>query len=280
MTAIRSVLKGYEPNIEQRQTINEQYEKQVVLAVNAFEEKNPLKQKNYTGYREVTFFPSSSYGEQRFEVPKLKEALKQASVDFRGWPFIFVSRDPKDLYVIQDGIESLVSFPDFNSNDRTDFWRIYTSGLFYHRSLMWEEFQDRKQTGVVDINYVLSGKHKGPTMDFVALTYYVAEAVNALTLLYTAMDMTEEPITAIFKIKGTEGRILTSYAPGRFLSMPYIARIPEIVEERTYSLNEWKAGIIDLSIDVIKAIFLKFNWENPSISVFKEDIEKLFSRRL
>lgn len=280
LTAIRSVLKGYEPNIEQRQTINEQYEKQIVFAVNAFEEKNPLKQKNYTGYREVTFFPSSSYGEQRFEVQKLKEALKQASVDFRGWPFIFVSRDPKDLYVIQDGIESLVSFPDFNSNDRADFWRIYTSGLFYHKSLMWEESQYRKQTGVIDIKYVLSKKHKGPTMDFIALTYHVAEAINALTLLYTALDMTEEPITAIFKVKGTEDRMLTSYAPGRFLSMPYIARIPEIVEERTYSLNEWKAGIIDLSIDVIKAICLKFNWENPSVSVFREDIEKLFGRRL
>ena len=140
---------------------------------------------------------------------------------------------------------------------------------------MWEESQDRKQTGVIDMNYVLSKKHKVQQWIFIALTYFVAEAVNALTLLYTAMDMTEEPITAIFKIKGAEDRMLTSYAPGRSLSMPYIAKIPEIIEERTYSLNEWKAGIIDLSIDVIKAICLKFNWENPSIYVFREDIEKL-----
>jgi len=257
--------------------INEQYEKQIVSAIKAFEEKNPLKQKNYTGYREVTFFPSSSFSEKRFELIRLKDALKQASVDFTGWPFIFIGHARKDLYMIQDGIESLVSFPDFAGNDRIDFWRLYTSGLFYHKTLMWEESKDRERTKAIDLNYVLSTAHKGSTMDFVSSTYYVAEAVNALTLLYNALGLDDEPVTARFRILGTDNRLLTSYE--RHLSMPYIAKIPEIIEERTYNLNEWKAGVTDLSIDIIKAIFLKFNWENPPISVFKGDIEKLFSRK-
>jgi len=279
LTAIRSIIKGYEPDKDQNQTINEQYTNQISFAITAFEEKKPLKEKNYIGYREVTFYPVSSFDNKRFEIPKLKGAIKQASINFKGWPFVFVSGDQKELYVIQDGIESLVTFTDFNGNDRIDFWRLYTSGLFYHRSLMWEESDDRKRRPkMIDLNYVHSKEHKGPTMDFVALTFYVAEAVNSLVLLYTALGMDEEPITARFRVTGTDNRLLTSSDTSRELSMVYIAKIPEIVEEKTYSLNEWKAGIVDLSVDVIKSICIKFNWDNPSVSVFRKDIEKLFSR--
>ena len=137
---------GYEPDKDRNQTINDQYTSQISHAIKTFEDKNPVKEKNYIGYREVTFQPMSSFDNKRFEIPKLKEAIKQASVNFKGWPFVFVSGDPKELYVIQDGIESLVTFSDFNANDRVDFWRLYTSGLFYYRTLMWEESQDRKQT--------------------------------------------------------------------------------------------------------------------------------------
>ncbi len=281
LSAIRSILKGHDFTKEQKETLQQEYEKQISTAVNAFEGRNPLKGKNYTGYREVTFFSPTSFDAKRYEIPKLKEALKKASVDFRGWPFIFVSRDSKDLYVIQDGIESLVEFPDFKGNDRIDFWRIYTSGLFYHRCLMWEESQDRKRRpATIDISYVNSKEYKGSTMDFVALTFYVAEAVNSLTLLYTALEIVDEPITARFRLLGADDRMLTTSDTGRHLSMAYISRVPEIIEERTFSLNEWKAGVIDLSIDIIRCICLKFNWENPSTSVFKIDIERLFNRTL
>lgn len=67
--------------------------------------------------------------------------------------------------------------------------------------------------------------------------------------------MNGEPIKARFRITGTYNRMLTSH----YLSMAYIAKIQEIVEERTYRLNEWKAGIVDLSVDGIKSICLKFN---------------------
>lgn len=281
LTAIRSIIKGYEPDKDQNKTINEQYTNQISHAIKTFENKNPLKEKNYIGYREVTFYPMSSFDDKRFGIPKLKEALKQASVNFKGWPFVFVSSDSKELYFIQDGIESLVAFTDFNSNDRMDFWRLYSSGLFYHRTLMWEESQDRKKRPkMIDINYIHSKEHKGSTIDFIALTFYIAEAINSLTLLYSALGMNEEPITTRFRVTGTDNRMLTSSDTSRKLSMDYIARIPEIVEERTFSLNEWKAGIVDLSVDVIKSICLKFNWDNPSVSVFRKDIEKLFSRKL
>lgn len=255
LTAIRSIIKGHELDKDLSQTINEQYTDQISHAIKSFEDKNILKEKNYIGYREVTFYPMSLFDDKRFEISKLKDALKQASVNFRGWPFVFVSGDPKELYVIQDGIESLIAFPDFNGNDRIDFWRLYTSGLFYHRSLMWEESDDRKRRPkMIDLNYVHSKKHKGSTMDFIALTFYVAEAVNSLVLLYTALGMDEGLITARFRVTGTDNRLLVSYDTSRELSMAYIAMIPEIVEERTYSLNEWKAGIVDLSVDVIKSI--------------------------
>jgi hypothetical protein len=280
LTAFRSILKGYEPDKDQSQTINEQYTSQISLAIKEFEGKNPLKEKNYIGYREIAFCPVSSFDDKRFEIPQLKEAIKKSSVNFKGWPFIFVSRDPKELYAIQNGIESLVTFTDSNNNDRIDFWRLYTSGLFYYRTLMWEESQDRKRTKTTDINYQHSEEYKGSTMDFLALTFYVAEAINSLTILYSALGLNEEPITTKFRVTGTDNRMLTSYNTSRELSMAYIARIPEIVEERTYSLNEWEAGIVDLSIDIIKSICLKFNWDNPSVSVFRKDIEKLFSRKL
>ncbi len=282
LTAIRSIIKGYEPERDQNQIIKERYSKQIVSSIKSFEDKNPLKEKNYIGYREVTFQPFSLFDDKRFEILRLKDALKQASIDFRGWPFIFVSHDPKDLYLIQDGVESLVAFPDFVGNDRIDFWCLYTSGLFYHRSLMWEESKDRKRTEAIDVNYILSKKYKGPTMDFIALEFYIAEAINSLVLLYTALDLTDEPITARFRILGSLDRLLTTYDTRRMWFddvHPYISRIPEIIEERTYNLNEWKAGIVNLSIDIIKAVCLKFNWDNPSTMVFKEDIEKLFSRK-
>jgi len=228
---------------------------------------NPYEEKNYSGYREVAFYPTR-FEANRFTLDELRAATKRASIDFRGWPFLFVSRELDETYTIQDGLESLVAFPDFNGNDRVDFWRLLQSGFFYQRVLMWEESWQRKQGQPL-------------AMDIGAMAMYAAEAIHCLTKLYEELLDDTEQVRFSLRVLGTQGRRLDSVHSGRDpLLGAYISKLPEIRFDRVLPLAEWRAAIIDHAIQSSKEVFSRFNWEQPNLAAAREIIQKMFARRL
>ena len=228
---------------------------------------NPYQEKNYSGYREAAFYPTR-FEPSRFTLDELRAAAKRASVDFRGWPFLFLSRESDETYAIQDGFESLVAFPDFSGNDRVDFWRVQQSGFFYQRVLMWEESCQRKQG-------------QPPAMDIGAMAMYAAEAIYCLTKLYEGLLDDTEPVRFCLRVIGTKDRQLKTFDPGRGpLSRAYISKMPEIRFDRVLPLVEWRAAIVENAVAICKEVFLRFNWEQPNLGATREIIQKMFARRL
>ncbi|MFQ5903444.1 MAG: helix-turn-helix domain-containing protein [Candidatus Binatia bacterium] len=228
---------------------------------------NPYKEKNYSGYREAAFYPAR-FEPNRFTLDELRAAAKRASVDFRGWPFLFLSRESNETYAIQDGLESLVAFPDFNNNDRVDFWRLQQSGFFYQRVLMWEESYQRRQG-------------QPPTMDIAALAMYVAEAIHCLTKLYEGLLDDTDQVHLWLRVLGTKDRQLERLdSRGGSLSMTYRSKLPEIRFSRILPIADWRAAIVEHAVEISKEVFLRFNWEQPSLGVIRGIIQKMFERRL
>jgi Putative DNA-binding domain len=228
---------------------------------------NPYKEKNYSGYREAAFYPTR-FEANRFTLDELQAASKRASIDFRGWPFLFVSRELDETYTIQDGLESLVAFPDFDGNDRIDFWRLLQSGFFYQRVLMWEDSWQRKQG-------------QPTAIDIGAMAMYAAEAIHCLTKLYEGLlDGTEE-VRFCLRVLGTKDGQLKTFESGRGpLSRVYKSKLPEIRCDRLLPLAEWRASMVEHAVDVSKEVFLRFNWDQPNLGATREIIQKMFARRL
>jgi len=267
LTSFRSILVGGKQDaLSVNPAAWDRFLGQRADAVAEFETVNPLSAKGYNGYLEAAFFPDQ-FEEYRFTLDQLRDAAQRASSNFRGWPFLFISSNrPKETYAIQNGIETLISFNDFGNNDRLDFWRFQQSGFFYQRTLMWEDSQARtKDSGQV-------------AADFGLISVYCAEAIHCLTRLYEGLLPEDERVFVIIRILGTQGRELISFDPRRFLSGPYISRIPLIEVKQSHPLADWRAGIVDYAVEMSKEIFSRFNWPNANSQTIRDIIERMFGR--
>ena len=124
---------------EERPSHRERFEAQASEARKRCDEQNPHRDKGY-GYRESVFYPPS-FSADRFDLPALKSMAKNASEDFTGWPFLFMSDMRPDLItVIQDGCESTVNEQRPPSGeDELHFWQLRQSGMLYVRQLLRED---------------------------------------------------------------------------------------------------------------------------------------------
>lgn len=244
----------------------ERFQVQFSDAITRFESINPYKEKRYTGYREVAVYPVR-FEASRYTLEELRVAAERASVDFRGWPFVFVSQRLDETYAIQDGIECLIAFADFNDNDRADFWRLQQSGFFYQRVLMWEESHQRK-------------REQPPATDFGSMAMYAAEGIHCLTKLYEGLLDDAEEVKFQLRVLGTDSRQLRTFDAGRDLRGGYGSKVPEICFHRVRPLAEWRAAIVDHAVEISKEIFLRFNWDQPNLGATREIIQRMFARRL
>jgi hypothetical protein len=242
------------------------FQRQFDNALQRFSEIDPYSEEGYTGYREMWCYPLQ-FETSRLSLEQLRICAKRALVNFRGWPFLFISSQRPDCtYVIGDGLETLIKWKDFLELDRLDFWRLHQSLFFYQRTLMWEESYARKH-------------NVAPVMDVNALAMYAAEGIHCLTKLYESVLAPTDDVFLSFRITNTEGRSLAVLDPPLLpLSMTYTARIPEIRYEKVLPLADWRAGLVDHAIDVCKHVFEQFNWTSPNLVASRNVIEKMLSR--
>jgi schlafen family protein len=170
LQSFRAILKGT-PSPETEAEVFDRFQRQLDNASQRFREIDPYREKGYTGYREMWCHPLQ-FETSRLNLEQMRSCAERASVNFRGWPFLFISNQrPDDTFAIQDGLETLVAFKDFSGHDRVDFWRFHQSLFFYQRTLMEEESYARSH-GIT------------PVMDVSALAMYAAEGIHCLTTLY------------------------------------------------------------------------------------------------
>ncbi len=282
LTSIRSILTtGTGPELGTAPVSVDRFRAQRAEAVARFEQINPLKAQKCAGYFEASFFPER-FELARFTLDQLRSAASRGSVDFRGWPFLYIHPNTPDrTYAIQDGLETFVQTKDFGNDDLVDFWRLQQSGFFYQRTAMRPPSMPSRDPS---LESMAASHDKGGgvecVVDFRATAIYVAEAIHCLTRLYDGLVDNSDEVSLISRLVGTQDRVLVSLGPS---SMPwlerYVCRIPEIFLERRRSLADWRAGLIDHAVEIADEVYQRFNWPDPNLAAARTAIEKTFARR-
>jgi hypothetical protein len=268
LSAFRSILTtGIAPEGRTTESAVEKFEIQQAEADARFEVVNPLKGNTCAGYFQSAFCPEEFQG-TRFTLEQLRDAAKRGSVNFRGWPFLYLNPNRPDVpYTLQDGLEAFVATKDFSGSDLIDFWRLLQSGFFYQRTTMRPLSMS-----------VASNPHRC-VVDFREIAIYIAEAIHCLTRLYDGLLSDEDQSSFRLALVGTQDRLLVSTWPMTMpLSADYVCRIPKVTIARKFPLAEWRAGLVEHALEISNEIYLRFNWTNPSLAAARTAIEKTFAR--
>ena len=265
LSSFRAILTGPGPNSQQQPSAEELFRPQIESARSGFDQRNPLTEKPYTFFVETIFFPET-FDPYRFPRRKLELAAHNASVDFTGWPFLFIHQNRTDfLSSTENGLESLISTEDFGGHDMLDFWRLNESGLFYKKEL---------SSDAVSIQAVALVPN---------ITRHFAEAIFCLTRLYESLISDSEVISLSVTFFGTRDRSLVwrkiPAIPIPF-SNSYQASRPELASSRSLTLAEWRIGIEDYAVQATKDILAGFHYPNPDLEEIRTYVQKLFQRKL
>jgi hypothetical protein len=235
----------------------EQFEAQVVEARKRCDDQNPHKDKGY-GYRESVFYPSS-FSTDRFDLPSLKAMALNASVEFRGWPFLEIRRDL--LSVLQDGYESML-----NGSDELHFWQLRQSGMLYIRQLLREDTS-------------ITAHSDGPFLHIGSFSIIAFEAVHCLVKLYEGNLDDSEQVSLQFRFTGTQGRSLRA-AQSIYLRNDYVCHIPSVSFEKTLPIADWRSAQMEHGLAIYKDVCNRFNWEEPNLWEARKLMEKAVNRTL
>jgi hypothetical protein len=235
----------------------EKFLSQRAAARGRFEDLNPSKNKACEGYFESSFFPDL-FDRTRFSLSELREAAIRGEVNVTGWPFLY--SDPEHTYVIEDGIETLFQAlnMEFSGDELLDFWRLHQSGFLYHRTAMRPA-------------YIRAGTTERCILDFRTAAVQIAKSIRCLTHLYEGLLSSDDEVSFVLTLLGTENRILSSSGmphPGK-----YVCRIREIFVERKLSLENWRNGLVDRAVEIANEVYLRFNWPTPNLEAARAAIE-------
>jgi Putative DNA-binding domain len=219
----------------------------------------------FHAFRDAAWWPAR-YDPERFSLDELQEAVAQAHVLYRGWPFLYFRPGMDELSVLPDGLEATVRFTGYAPRYTFDHWQVRQSGLFYQRVLAAED-------GV-------TAKPAGRWIWFDELTIYVAEAIDCLSRLYEALGITDEAVTFRVRMVDTQGRTVERSSPslGGTLAT-YTCPLPELSRTKTYSVEEWRAGRVDHAAEITRELLQRCNWLDPPLQGFRAMIERHFQSR-
>jgi hypothetical protein len=263
LSSFRAILTGARADASKQETSAEElFLPQIEKARGQFDERNPLKEKEYTFFAETISW-LQKFDQYRFSPQKLEIAAHKASAEFRGWPFLFIHENRPDcLSRTDDGLESLVCTKDFGGNDMLDFWRLNESGLFYKKELPYNSASNPPQASAP------------------AIARHFGEAIYCITRLYETLLSDSEVVTLKVTFFGTRGRSLVlSDAPFPFLS-GHQANRPEICAQESQTLADWRAGIEDHAVQMTRNVLVHFHLDQPDLARVRSYIRKLFERSL
>ena len=265
LSSFRTILTGGKENTQQ--SVIERYEKQIEITSKRCEENNPHKDKPYA-YRETSFF-LSRFEEDRFDLSKLKSMAENAAVDFRGWPFIFFSKNVGATNAVNDGIETLhTKQHPFSGGDTFHYWKLYTSGLMYTKEILWE---DTRASAIGSAYYI----------NYIGLSLLACETVHCLIKLYENMVDDSEEVSLRFRLEGIQDRFLLSDNIEYYIAEnTYQSRDDKITYKAVRPLVEWRAGLIDHALEICKYTFQRFNWDSTDLSFSKKLMEEMLQRKL
>ena len=217
--------------------------------------EDPYPDELFDAYFTDEMFPAI-FETNRFTRQQLRDALNAAYQRHTPHAFMMYRDDYDQVRTMPDGFKlNLVT-----SNDHYAayfYWRIFYSGAAIVRSLAWE-----------DAYYSPQGVRRIFVDSIVA---HVAEAIEALVNLYSALGVAGEEVTWRTELAGTNGRLVED---GNQLLPTYGRRSPTqestISYTKTLMLEEWSSGMFDQIVAATRDILDQLN----AVVISDEEIRK------
>jgi len=225
-----------------------------------------IKKIKSKGYWEINIRPDV-YNSQRLERQKIKDIVRSAVVELGGWDYPHFRDSEGEPYPILYGIEKIIDW-----SNHIEFWRMTKSANFYHLLALREDWME-------DVEYRLKGKK---WLGVLRTLYTLTEIFEFAKRLATQNIFDDNMIIDI-KLYDLKNRqlVVDSYNRVPFM-FPRIAKITEPWNYHTqsFSVNDVQNKPDQLALDAFLDLIYLFEWENPPIETFKNDIQKFLQGRI
>jgi hypothetical protein len=208
------------------------------------------------GYWQVIVYPSTYEPDRIPDPAKARNIVEASNVSMRGWDFPHVDIHGNTTN-FNNGSQSFAG--------QEEAWRLYQSGLFAWRSIFREDMDERKPFGSEKV------------LSFVSTIYLATEILHFLKRLYLE-GLNVDSVTLEITLVGCKDRKLVSYDPGIGI-FNYRSAEETINISKTFSTAELRASPNEIAGDIVKKIFMLFNWNDPADSMIEGWQKKLIERR-
>lgn len=213
------------------------------------------------GFRETVFHPLT-FDRLRFTIADLEQMAEAASVDYRGWVYMFYTLKRADLIRhLDDALEMTL-----NEAGRFQFWHLYRSGCLYVNEMFQEDEHAESRP-----------KRVLGTLTF---AYTCTEAVQCLVNLYAGRLADDETVRLQMRLRGVQNRTLASIFGNSYCPMPWKCNADQIVYEQQRALADWRAAVVPHAFEILKFVNQRFGAPEPSYNEVTAAMQRLLNRQL
>lgn len=225
------------------------------------------------GYWQINFKPLT---DQHLGFLQCKDLIEKSSVRFQGWPYPYVPGVRKENSDLAPGDNYYEGWID--SGAEKEIWRMYQSGQFIHIKAMEEDWLKEDSFFGEELKKI----EAGTILDIPWAVYRITEVFEfAARLARKGLYKDGMEINVLLgNVSGRRLEIMTDRLRAMSLFEEYKAVIDNIPFSRVYNWLEITEETKERALEVIIYIFHRFGWETPPVEAFKNDQEKLITRRL
>lgn len=200
----------------------------------------------------------------------IRKIVQDCSVSLRGWDYPHF--DQQTVRNMEDWVEASIDWEHI-----IEYWRFYRSGQFIH---LFGLHEDQFDFTTVLPRRSPPRKARAGYVVFTSITYQITEIYEFASRLANKGFLGSNIFISI-ELHNVTDYELVSVSFGRFLRDGYVHNDDNpIIIGREISAQDLITKSDDLAREYIIEMFERFQWNDPSREVIKEDQKKLKERRL
>ncbi len=212
------------------------------------------------------------YDAVRLTAERCVELVLRSQVRLRGWSFPYARAEQISAGPNSDYVEQVTDSPGFSTR-HFERWRMYRSGQFLFRGLVWEHSNaELQQKARKELEWTLHGQklvQEPPGfLSFIMVIYWITEAYLFASRLAQSVPYAT-PVEMRVGYRNVDGWVLTSTQPEYSLDDIYVCTRSPLSINRV-EVDRLVGDPLGCASEAITSIFQQFRWMEPSPSMIEQ----------
>ncbi len=188
---------------------------------------------------------------------------------YTGWPIYVTLHDSDNAPALNgDVIETSIVKLNFPDSAHADFWRVSSKGFTFHLRGYQEDALEEKNDRF----------GKGKALDGVLPIWRVAEFLLRTNQLASKMYEQGYELSVKCAWRGLSGRRLVSLSGNRLFWDDKKCKVSEVTSEGLFKGNQVEDFLPEVVKNLTENLYSSFNFFEPSMAMYQEEITKLRTR--